>query len=181
MAEPINPKEAYKVDLACGNNKRVGFFGIDIDDYEGVDHKMDLRFNPLPFDNNQLGHVYASHFLEHLTFEENIYLFNEIYRCLKPEGIFEIVVPHGMSYAGMVDLSHKTFWTEDTFGYFTPDNKYFYSWFYEHEGKRIPVINKWRVEKNDSTPPWKPTYLKEGWAPVEVKLREVHAFLRAIK
>lgn len=169
-----------KVDLACGTNKRSGWFGIDIDKYDGVDHIMDLRFNPLPFKDNQLEHVYASHFLEHLTFEENIYLFNEVYRCLKVDGLFEIVAPHGMSYAGMVDLSHKTFWTEDTFGYFTPENKYFYSWFYEHEGKRSPVINKWRVEKNDSTIPFEYTYTKDGWVQTEVKLREIHAFLRKL-
>jgi len=165
-----------KLDLGCGGRKKAGHIGIDIDKYEDVDIQLDLRFNPLPFDDNSIDHVYASHFLEHLDFHENIYLFNEIYRVLKPERQFEIIVPHGTSYAGIADLSHKTFWTEDTFGYFTPENKYYYSWFYEKDGERIPVINKWRVLKNDSTPPYK--YTAEGW--VEVKLREVHAWLQKI-
>lgn len=173
----MDKNSVIKVDLACGTNKRVGFYGIDIDKYDGVDEILDLRFGTLPFKDGQLNHVYASHFLEHLTFEENIHLFNEVYRCLAPEGIFEIVVPHGMSYAGMVDLSHKTFWTEDTFGYFTPENKYFYSWFYEHKGERKPVINKWRVDSNNSTPPYTYTYTKDGWVMTEIKLREIHAFL----
>lgn len=176
----MNIDEVTKVDLACGTNKKAGYFGIDIDTYEGVDHVLDLRFGKLPFKDKQLTDVYASHFLEHLTFEENLFLFNEIYRCMQPGGIFEIVVPHGQSYAGMVDLSHKTFWTEDTFGYFSPDNKYYYSWFYEHNGERVPVINKWKVQRNDSTPPWNSVYTKDGWMLETRKLREVHAFLERL-
>lgn len=162
------------LDLGCGTNKRPGYTGIDISKYDGVDIVQDLRFTPLPYGKETVDGVYTSHFLEHLTFEENLYLFNEVYRVMKPYGIFEIVVPHGFSYAGMVDLSHKTFWTEDTFGYFSPDNKYYYSWFYEHEGERVPVINRWLVDRNDSTPPVE--YTAKGW--VELKLREIHAYLR---
>lgn len=165
--------EATMVDLGCGTRKHDGCFGVDVTQYEGVDHVQDLRFTPLPFVDNQLAAVYSSHFQEHLTFDENIYIFNEVYRCLKPGGIFDVIVPHAMSYAQVSDLSHKSAWTEDTFGYFTPENKYYYSWFYEYKGQRIPVINKWKIWKNDTTPPHK--YTTEGW--VEVKLREIHAVL----
>lgn len=176
-------KEVTRVDLACGNNKRQGFFGIDIDSYPNVDHVMDLRFNRLPFEDNQLNHVLSSHFCEHLTFEENIYLFNEVYRVLKPGAIFEVIVPHGFSYAGMVDLSHKTFWTEDTFGYFTLENKYHYAWFYDDPNtkERIAVINKWEIHTNDSTPPKTMEYTKDGWIETTLKLREVHAILEKLQ
>lgn len=172
IKEPIR-----KVDLGCGERKKDGFFGIDISDYEGVDMVLDLRFTKLPFENGQLEHVYASHFLEHLEFEEVLFLMNEIYRCMAVEGILEIIVPHATSYGHLTDLSHKTAWTEDTFGYFTPENKYYYSWFYEKDGNRHSVINKWKVLKNDSTPPYEYTTL--GWT--EVKLREVHALLQKIE
>lgn len=157
-----------RVDLGCGTRKKEGCFGIDIAQYEGVDLKLDLRMAKIPFKDGQLEYAYASHFLEHLTFEENIHLFNEVYRVLQVGGIWEIIVPHGMSYAGMVDLSHKTFWTEDTFGYFTPENN--------GAGYEWGVINKWRVKSNDSTPPFQ--YTTQGWT--EVKLREVHAFLEKL-
>lgn len=169
--------DPIKLDLGPGSNKiSSDFIGIDIDKYEGVDIVMDLRYGRLPYNDETVEHVRASHFVEHLTFDENIHLFNEVWRVLRPGGIFEVIVPHGMSYAGMVDLSHKTFWTEDTFGYFTPENKYFYAWFYERNGERIPVINQWKVQRNDSTPPIQ--YTKDGW--VEVKLREVHAYLEKL-
>lgn len=178
MLESIKPVgQGRYLDLGCGNKKKDGYTGIDIDNYGAADIVQDLRFTPIPYKDNSIDGVYASHFLEHLTFDENIYLFNEIYRVLKPDAIFEIVVPHGFSYAGMVDLSHKTFWTEDTFGYFTPENKYYYSWFYtDKEGNRVPVINKWAVLDNDSTPPME--YDIRGW--INLKLREVHAHLRKL-
>lgn len=166
-------KAVTHVDLGAGNRKKDGFFAIDIDAYEGVDLVLDLRFNKLPFDNNQLEHVYASHFMEHLDFHAVIFLMNEVYRCLRVGGKFEIIVPHGQSYGHLTDLSHKTAWTEDTFGYFTQENEYYYSWFYELDGKRTPVINKWKILKNDNTNPYE--YTKLGWT--EVKLREVHAML----
>jgi predicted SAM-dependent methyltransferase len=166
-----------QVDLGCGTRKKEGFYGVDIDQYEGVDLVQDLRFTPLPFQNKQLEHVYASHFFEHLDFHEVIYLLNEIYRCMKVGGKLEVIVPHATSYGHLTDLSHKTAWTEDTMGYITPENKYYYSWFYEKDGERHPVINKWKILKNDSTPPYQYTTL--GWT--EVKLREVHYLLEKIE
>ena len=166
-----------KLDLGPGNNKvDPSYIGVDIDKYDGVDLVLDLRFGKFPYEDNTVDAVRASHFIEHLTFDENIFLFNEVYRVLKTGGVFEVIVPHAMSYAGMVDLSHKTFWTEDTFGYFTPENKYYYSWFYEKDGERIPVINRWRVKSNDATPKY--TYTVDGF--LENKLREVHAYLQKI-
>ena len=165
------------LDLGCGTRKKADYFtGIDIHSYEGVDIVMDLRMAKLPFPDNSVDGVYASHFLEHLSFEENIYLFNEIYRVLKTNKVFEIVVPHGFSYAGMTDLSHKTFWTEDTFGYFTPENHYYYDWQVNVNGENMKLINKWKVLQNDSTPPIR--YTTEGW--VELKLREIHAYLEKL-
>lgn len=166
------------LDLGCGTKKHGEYYtGIDINEYEGVDIVQDLRFSQLPFESESVDGVYTAHFLEHLTFEENLHLFNEVYRVLKQGKVFEIIVPHGMSYAGMVDLSHKTFWTEDTFGYFTPANVYNYDWqFNDDKGERNHIINKWKILSNDSTPPYE--YSTRGW--VEVKLREVHAYLEKL-
>lgn len=164
----MNANTEIYLDLGCGTRKKDSYYiGIDVHGYEGVDQVMDLKMAKLPYEDKSVDGVYASHFLEHLNFEENIFLFNEVYRVLKPHKIFEIIVPHGMSYAGMADLSHKTFWTEDTFGYFTPENVAYYDW---------NVINKWKVLKNDATPKY--TYTKEGF--LENKLREIHAYLEKL-
>lgn len=163
----MNLSDVRFLDLGCGTRKKDGYFGIDVHGYEGVDLVQDLKMTKLPFDDEQITSLYASHFLEHLSFEEVIHLMNEAYRVLMIGGIFEIIVPHGMSYAGMADLSHKTFWTEDSFGYFTPDNTAYYDW---------NVINRWHVKSNDSTPPYE--YTTKGW--VELKAREIHAFMEKL-
>lgn len=156
------------LDLGCGTRKHgTNYIGIDIHRYEGVDIVQDLRMTKLPFADGEVEEVYASHFLEHLAFEEVIFLMNEVWRVLREGGIFEIIVPHGMSYSGMADLSHKTFWTEDSFGYFTPQNTAYYDW---------NVINRWEVLSNDSTPPYE--YTIKGW--VELKNREIHAYMKKL-
>jgi predicted SAM-dependent methyltransferase len=129
-----------KIDVGCGTRKKDGCIGIDKTKYEEVDIQLDCRFNPLPFENDSVDYIYTSHFLEHLSFEEVLYIMNEFYRVLKPGKILDVIVPHGFSYSGMADLSHKTFWTEDTFGYFTPENQYFYVWESEHNGQRQAII-----------------------------------------
>lgn len=169
-------KGVTHVDIGCGMRKKDGYYGIDISSYDRVDLVQDLRFTPLPFADESVTDVYASHFLEHLSFEEVLFLFNEVYRVMVVGGKFEIIVPHAMSYGYFTDLSHKTPWVEDTFGYFTPDNKYFYEWHYMYNNERRHIINKWKVLKNDNTPPFR--YTIDGW--VEVKLREVHAVLEKL-
>lgn len=155
------------IDLGCGMRKRDGYIGIDHKAYEGVDIVLDLRNAKLPYEDNSVDNVFASHFLEHLDFEQVIHLMNEIYRVLKVGQVFEIVVPHAMSYSNWSDLSHKTAWTEDTFGHFTPDNAFFYEW---------DVMNRWKVLKNDQTPPYE--YHPKGW--IELKHREIHAWLQKL-
>lgn len=172
----MDNQELKKLDVGCGTRKPDGYIGIDKTKYEGVDILLDCRFNKLPFEDESIDEIRTSHFLEHLTFEEVLFIMNEFYRVLKPGHLLDIIVPHGLSFAGMADLSHKTFFTEDTFGYFTPENQYYYEWTYEHEGKIIPVINKWKVLSNDQTPPYE--YSVRGW--VEVKLREIHAIMEKL-
>lgn len=48
---------------------------------------------PLPFTDNSLHAVYASHLLEHLYFSEAKKLLHECYRVLEPGGILRVVVP----------------------------------------------------------------------------------------
>ena len=172
----LYPPEEIRLDVGCGTRKKEGYIGIDKTKYDGVDIVLDCRFNKLPYEDESIDEIRTSHFLEHLTFEEVLFMMNEFYRILKPNKQLDVIVPHGFSYSGMADLSHKTFWTEDTFGYFSPDNLYFYEWEFEYKGKKTPIINKWRVLSNDTTPPVE--YTKQGW--VELKAREIHAILEKI-
>jgi len=52
----------------------------------------DVR-NPLPFQDNSLCAIYASHLLEHLYLEEAKRLLRECFRVLQPNGVLRMVVP----------------------------------------------------------------------------------------
>jgi len=52
-----------------------------------IDYKHDLTSNkPFPFPDNSVCFFYSSHTFEHIPQEFCQYVFNEIYRCLKPGG-----------------------------------------------------------------------------------------------
>lgn len=71
MEKLINKK---KLDLACGQNRQTGFFGIDKVLIKGkVDAAMDLQIYPWAVKTGSVEEVFCAHYLEHIphsTFEE---------------------------------------------------------------------------------------------------------------
>ena len=55
-----------KIDLACGDAKKEGFFGVDIADIEGVDLVHDLTVYPWPIEDNIADEINCSHYIEHI-------------------------------------------------------------------------------------------------------------------
>lgn len=96
-----------KLDIGCGKNKREGFIGIDQFPMDGVDIVIDVRSEQLGYENNSVDEINASHFLEHLTAKERVFLLNEFYRVLKPGGIVTIVTPHWASNRAYGDFTHQ--------------------------------------------------------------------------
>jgi len=82
--------EIRKINIGCGRNYRKGYINIDINKKEKVDKIVDLN-KKLPFESNSIFEVYCWNVLEHIkNFKE---LMEEIYRILKPGGIFIFRVP----------------------------------------------------------------------------------------
>lgn len=67
-----------KIDLACGDNKKEGFFGIDMVDIEGVDLVHDLNVYPWPIEDNSIEEVNVSHYIEHIPHVDYITEIKEI-------------------------------------------------------------------------------------------------------
>lgn len=59
-----------KVDLACGDRKKEGYFGIDVVAIEGVDLVHDLNVYPWPLEDNSVDKINCSHYLEHIKHED---------------------------------------------------------------------------------------------------------------
>ena len=119
-----------KLDLACGDNKREGFFGIDVVKTESVDYVFDLQQFPWPIESESVEEINCSHYIEHIphdntkailkesnSFEEfkdkmvaskdgAIEFFNEIYRILKPGGKVKLIAPYYSSIRAWGDPTH---------------------------------------------------------------------------
>lgn len=117
------------LDLGCGGNPKNPFqcdevFGIDILPSESKSIlAADLAVEPIPFLSEQFDVVTAFDFIEHIP--RIIYnpgrrfcfveLMNEIYRVLKPGGVFLSFTPAFPKAAAWRDPTHVNIITEETF------------------------------------------------------------------
>ena len=96
-----------KLDLGCGTKKREGYTGVDSMTLPGVDMVLDLRETPWPWPDNSIDAAFSSHFVEHLTGEERISFFNELWRVLKPDAQAEIITPDWSHASAYGDPTHQ--------------------------------------------------------------------------
>ena len=136
----LQPSEnTQSLDLGCGVKPRNPFdakssFGLDVRDDLAMGIKSaDLVLGPIPFDDQSFDFVTAYDFLEHIP--RVIYLperrlpfvnlMNEIYRVLKPGGIFLSSTPIYPYGAPFRDPTHINFLTDETFTLYFDDR---YRW-----------------------------------------------------
>jgi SAM-dependent methyltransferase len=106
-----------RLDLACGNNKRRRFIGVDLaKDGTQADVEHDLENYPWPFGDNTVDEVFCSHFIEHVS--DMIAFMNELWRVMKPGGTLQFIAPYYTSVRASQDPTHKRFISEETFYYF---------------------------------------------------------------
>lgn len=128
-------KNKRSLDLGCHNHPRNPYqcaelFGVDLSEQiiDGVIYKrINLALEPIPFPDNYFDYVTAFDVLEHIPrqmflFAESrlpfIELMNEIWRVLKPDGIFYAVTPAYPSASAFQDPTHINFITAKTHEYF---------------------------------------------------------------
>lgn len=120
-----------RLDLACGNNKKEGFVGLDIvtegtqadfvcDLFEKSNWKVlgnvQSWCNPDgSIKDNSIFEVRMSHFIEHVP--DLVSFANELYRIMVPGGRVYITAPYYSSIRAMQDPTHKQFISEATFLY----------------------------------------------------------------
>jgi len=81
------------LNLGAGCNWNHPLF-ISTDQASGVSETLDLSLKiPLPFPDESFRAIYTSHFFEHLKLSQVKYLFLQVYRCIKKDGVFRIAVP----------------------------------------------------------------------------------------
>jgi SAM-dependent methyltransferase len=110
------------LDLGCGNRKRAGMVGIDINPGSMADVIHDLNLFPYPFDDSTFDEILADNTLEHL---ENLpRVMEELHRIARPASMLKIIVPYFRARWAFVDPTHRHFFTVDSFGYFDPNHTF---------------------------------------------------------
>lgn len=108
-----------KLNLGCGKDIREGYVNVDyitkntIDSF-GIDVIADLS-KPLPFDDNTVEGIYASHVFEHIPNWEDLLI--ECHRVMKCNSTIEIRVPYGVTFTAF----HKRFFKEESMDGFLLD------------------------------------------------------------
>lgn len=90
--------------------------GIDKVETPHTDIVRDVAKRGIPFGDNEFDIVYSFDVIEHIeNYSDLVFLFNEIWRVLKPEGIFEFTTVQGIS--GFAHLSHHRTFFVSSFDY----------------------------------------------------------------
>ncbi len=129
-----------KLNLGCGNNILENYINIDMINLEGVDLVTTLEDSKLPFEDNSIDEIVCDHILEHIY--NFVPLMEELYRICKNKALIYVNVPYYKYEGAFRDPTHRRFFTERTFDYFSPENKYNY---YTHA--RFKII-KCRLTRN---------------------------------
>ena len=106
------------LDFGCGNQKRPGAIGIDINPKTDADIIHDLNSFPYPFADSIFDEIYADNVIEHL--DNVIKVMEELSRITKPNGLVKIIVPYFRAKWAFIDPTHKHFFTTESFAYFQP-------------------------------------------------------------
>lgn len=121
------PGSTIKLNLGSGLRKIEGFINIDNRPEVNPDLVCDIT-QGLPFEDSSVSYVRAHDILEHIPLGKTLPVIEEIYRVLKPGGIFESFTPDAETGQGAFqDPHHLSFWVEQSWLYFSdPDCRALY-------------------------------------------------------
>jgi SAM-dependent methyltransferase len=108
------------LDLACGQNPQPGFTGVDF--WPGAEIVCDLTRFPWPWDDDTVGRVVCSHYVEHVV--DLIGFMNELHRVMAPDARALIVHPYAHSNRAWQDPTHVRALNEDSWRYYNADERH---------------------------------------------------------
>lgn len=122
MTKTIFSDPPLKLNLGCGNGAKhcPDFINIDIKPLPLVNLVWDIS-RGLPFANDTVIYITAHDFLEHV--DSIKFVLQEMYRVSSHGAIWDVRVPYWANTTAFNTLSHKNFFSENTFSYFHPNHR----------------------------------------------------------
>ena len=130
-------KQAIKLLLGCGDERREGWVHQDRRARPGVDVVHDLETRPWPWADSSASHIEAIDLLEHL--DDVVGFMDECWRVLEPGGTLFVRAVHAESKNLWLDPTHKRGFIQETFDYFDPERPWGakYGHLYTERGWRL--------------------------------------------
>lgn len=132
-----------KLDIGSGRPKLDGYITLDKDPSVGADICLDFekcKYEDLSiglFDELRLHHV-----LEHFKPENKVKVLSLCWDLLKEGGILDIEVPLFPHPASVQDPTHISFWTAESFWYFTKGNSFAEGFAKRYSEYPVPLFEK---------------------------------------
>jgi SAM-dependent methyltransferase len=115
-----NQTEERKLHLGCGRDIKSGWINLDHIAGPGVDVVADLddcANTPLPFEDDSIDEILASHLIEHL--KNPLPFMQELHRISKPGAQAVFRVPYGSTDDAFTDPTHVQRYFIQSWGYFS--------------------------------------------------------------
>jgi len=109
-----------KLNLGCGYRKIDGYVNIDNREELAPDMLADISTG-LPLKNNVAEEIRTFDFLEHISADDIIFVIEEIWRVLKPNGKFISFTPSTDGRGAFQDPTHRSFWNINSWIYYCDD------------------------------------------------------------
>ncbi|MDA1000925.1 MAG: methyltransferase domain-containing protein [bacterium] len=93
------------LDIGCGQAKKAGAFGVDINARTDADVLADVSGDGLPFQAGSFERIWISHIIEHV--ESPLRLLEEIHRVGREDAEIEGVTPHFSNPCSFADPTHR--------------------------------------------------------------------------
>jgi predicted SAM-dependent methyltransferase len=107
------------LNIGCGESYLPGFVNVEVDNRIKCDVVCDVRKENLPYGEGTVDQIWMIHCIEHTELKYWEAIFNEFFRCLKPNGILLLSYPEFSECARrFIDNvgNHKHFWRKTLYG-----------------------------------------------------------------
>lgn len=80
-----------KLNIGCGENIKKGWLNVDLLPVSGA-YYLNASY-PFPYKDDSFQFIFSEHMFEHLTYHGGKKMLQEVFRTLRPGGIFRIALP----------------------------------------------------------------------------------------